>query len=113
MRSIRNIVVKKTMPVFLIFLMVTSCTNLSNTSNYNADSKSNVNWSHIDKIDINEINSDLVNGKPTVDIGIYQHYLHHKYFECNYSDGIIPLDKWFGSFHDGSEEADEAMKARA
>ena len=51
--------------------------------------------------------------KTSVDIGIYQHYLHHKYFECNYSDGIIPLDKWFGSFHDGSEESDAAMKARA
>ena len=51
--------------------------------------------------------------KSAVDISIYQHYLHHKYFECNYADGIIPLDKWFGSFHDGSEESDAAMKARA
>jgi sterol desaturase/sphingolipid hydroxylase (fatty acid hydroxylase superfamily) len=40
------------------------------------------------------------------------HYLHHKYFEVNYSDGAIPLDRWFGSFHDGSPEADEAMKQR-
>ncbi len=40
------------------------------------------------------------------------HYLHHKYFEVNYSDGAIPLDRWFGSFHDGSPEADEAMKKR-
>lgn len=42
----------------------------------------------------------------------YAHYLHHKYFEVNYSDGALPLDKWFGSFHDGSPEADAAMKAR-
>lgn len=42
----------------------------------------------------------------------YAHYLHHKYFEVNYSDGMVPLDKWFGSFHDGSPEAHEAMKAR-
>jgi sterol desaturase/sphingolipid hydroxylase (fatty acid hydroxylase superfamily) len=42
----------------------------------------------------------------------YAHYLHHKYFEVNYADGAIPLDKWFGSFHDGSPEADEAMKRR-
>ena len=63
MKSIRNIVVKKTMWVLLIFLMVTSCTNLSNTSNYNADSKSNVNWSHIDKIDIN--NCSLANSEPS------------------------------------------------
>ena len=55
----------------------------------------------------------IVTGKDsTVDIAIYNHYLHHRYFEVNYSDGIIPLDKWFGSFHDGSVEADEAMKSR-
>ena len=30
----------------------------------------------------------------------------------NYGDGMVPLDKWFGSFHDGSPEADAAMKAR-
>ena len=30
-------------------------------------------------------------------------------FEVNYADGAIPLDKWFGTFHDGSEEAHEAM----
>ncbi len=42
----------------------------------------------------------------------YAHYLHHKYFEVNYADGAIPLDRWFGSFHDGSPEADAAMKRR-
>ena len=42
----------------------------------------------------------------------YAHYLHHKYFEVNYADGMVPLDRWFGSFHDGSPEAHEAMKAR-
>ncbi|MEP3278238.1 MAG: sterol desaturase family protein [Stappiaceae bacterium] len=42
----------------------------------------------------------------------YAHYLHHRLFEVNYADGTIPLDKWFGSFHDGSAEADEALKAR-
>jgi sterol desaturase/sphingolipid hydroxylase (fatty acid hydroxylase superfamily) len=44
--------------------------------------------------------------------GGYAHYLHHKYFEVNYSDGSIPLDRWFGSFHDGTPEADERMKTR-
>lgn len=42
----------------------------------------------------------------------YAHYLHHKYFEVNYGDGAIQLDRFFGSFHDGSPEADEAMKRR-
>ncbi len=40
------------------------------------------------------------------------HYLHHKYFECNYADGVVPLDKWFGTFHDGSKQAQEAMDRR-
>jgi sterol desaturase/sphingolipid hydroxylase (fatty acid hydroxylase superfamily) len=39
-------------------------------------------------------------------------YLHHKYYECNYADGVVPLDKWFGTFHDGSREAQEAMDRR-
>jgi sterol desaturase/sphingolipid hydroxylase (fatty acid hydroxylase superfamily) len=43
----------------------------------------------------------------------YAHYLHHKYFEVNYGgDGLIPLDKWFGYFHDGSKEGDARMDAR-
>ncbi len=42
----------------------------------------------------------------------YAHYLHHRYFECNYADGSIPLDKWFGSFHDGTDEARERMNKR-
>ena len=46
------------------------------------------------------------------DTHAYAHYLHHKYFEVNYADGSIPLDKWFGTFHDGSTEAEEAMKKR-
>jgi sterol desaturase/sphingolipid hydroxylase (fatty acid hydroxylase superfamily) len=41
------------------------------------------------------------------------HYLHHKYFECNYgADGPVPLDKWFGSFHDGTDQSTESMNAR-
>lgn len=71
MKSIKNYLINKAMSVLLMFLMATGCTNSSNTFNYNADSTPIVNWSRIDSIDINEINSDLVKGKPTVDIGIY------------------------------------------
>ena len=46
------------------------------------------------------------------DIDSYAHYLHHKYFECNYADGILPLDRWFGTLHDGSEESFNKMRAR-
>lgn len=42
----------------------------------------------------------------------YNHYLHHKYFEVNYGERLIPLDEWFGTAHDGSPEADEAMYKR-
>jgi sterol desaturase/sphingolipid hydroxylase (fatty acid hydroxylase superfamily) len=41
----------------------------------------------------------VLNGKwPT---GSYFHYLHHRYFECNYGEATLPLDKWFGTFRDG------------
>ena len=48
----------------------------------------------------------------SVDTHGYAHYLHHKYFEVNYADGAIPLDKWFGSFHDGTAVGEAAMKRR-
>jgi sterol desaturase/sphingolipid hydroxylase (fatty acid hydroxylase superfamily) len=51
-------------------------------------------------------------GPVGIETGCFFHYLHHKYFEVNYSDGALPLDKWFGSFHDGSPEADAIMKRR-
>lgn len=47
-----------------------------------------------------------------IDTHCYDHYLHHKFFECNYSDGVIPIDKWLGTFHDGSKEAEERMNKR-
>jgi sterol desaturase/sphingolipid hydroxylase (fatty acid hydroxylase superfamily) len=54
----------------------------------------------------------VVGKRGTVDTDCYAHYLHHKYFECNYADGSIPLDQWFGTFHDGSDAAHEAMRRR-
>lgn len=50
--------------------------------------------------------------KSAVRLPYYAHYLHHRLFEVNYADGTIPLDKWFGSFHDGSAKADEALRSR-
>lgn len=38
---------------------------------------------------------------------------HHKYFECNYAlNGAVPMDKWLGSLHDGTPEADALMWER-
>lgn len=47
-----------------------------------------------------------------VDSHAFGHYLHHKYFEVNYGDGLVPLDKVFGTWHDGSEAAAERMRVR-
>ena len=45
--------------------------------------------------------------------GNFMHYLHHRYFEVNYGgDGSIPIDKWFGTYHDGSAEAEARMNRR-
>ena len=44
--------------------------------------------------------------------GDYFHNLHHRYFEVNYGMLLLPLDKWLGTFHDGSVEAHEQMKSR-
>ena len=47
-----------------------------------------------------------------LNINIYFHYLHHRYFECNYGDPSVPWDKLFVSFFDGSKESKIKMKER-
>ena len=47
-----------------------------------------------------------------VDTHAHTHYLHHKYFEVNYADGTVPLDKWFGTWHEGTRESDRLMNVR-
>jgi sterol desaturase/sphingolipid hydroxylase (fatty acid hydroxylase superfamily) len=43
----------------------------------------------------------------------YLHYLHHKHFEVNFGgDGLVPLDYWLGTWHDGSKACDAQMQAR-
>eukprot|EP00045_Choanoeca_perplexa_P002842 m.26971 g.26971 ORF g.26971 m.26971 type:complete len:311 (+) comp11736_c0_seq1:43-975(+) len=34
--------------------------------------------------------------------GSYFHYLHHAHFEVNFGTPVVPMDKWFGSYEDGS-----------
>jgi sterol desaturase/sphingolipid hydroxylase (fatty acid hydroxylase superfamily) len=43
----------------------------------------------------------------------FDHYLHHKYFEVNYASGLVPFDRIFGTFHDGTAQATEAMNRRS
>ena len=51
-------------------------------------------------------------GRLHVKTGDYFHYLHHKHFECNYGNDLMPIDTWFGTFHDGSKEAKRRMNER-
>merc|ERR1712151_712033 len=47
------------------------------------------------------------------------HYLHHRFFECNYGNFAISFDKWFGTFRDklphgsASESHSKAMDTKA
>lgn len=43
-----------------------------------------------------------------VPTGSYFHYLHHRYFHCNFGESTLPLDKWFGSYDSGVPETDES-----
>ena len=55
-----------------------------------------------------------ITGDRALDGEAFSHYLHHKYFTVNYGgDGLVPLDKWFGSWHDGGPEAEAAMRERS
>ena len=47
----------------------------------------------------------VVAGSGTVAGGDRFHTLHHRYFDCNYGTALVPLDKWFGTYHDGSDDA--------
>jgi sterol desaturase/sphingolipid hydroxylase (fatty acid hydroxylase superfamily) len=45
-------------------------------------------------------------------LGAFFHQLHHRYYECNYGNSEMPWDKWFGSYHDGSEDATRQTRNR-
>jgi sterol desaturase/sphingolipid hydroxylase (fatty acid hydroxylase superfamily) len=51
-------------------------------------------------------------GERGVIIDNYFHYLHHRFFTVNYGVEALPLDKWFGSFDDGSPEVHAALMAK-
>lgn len=54
----------------------------------------------------------LIGDKNRLSLGTFHHQMHHRYFECNYGSLEIPWDKWFGSFHDGTIEANKKMQER-
>ena len=54
----------------------------------------------------------LAKDQKLADVGDFFHQLHHRYFECNYGTADMPWDRWFGSFHDGTEAATKRIRAR-
>jgi len=54
----------------------------------------------------------LIRDTATIKAGSFHHQLHHRFFECNYGSEEIPLDRWFGSFHDGTQAATKRIRAR-
>ena len=53
----------------------------------------------------------LVKDKRRLALGTFYHQLHHRYYECNYGNQEMPWDRWFGTFHDGTETATGATRA--
>ena len=51
-------------------------------------------------------------GRPLLMLGSFHHQLHHRYYDCNYGTPFMPCDRWFGTEHDGTAEAMEAVKRR-
>ena len=49
-------------------------------------------------------------GKNLLSVGSFFHHIHHRYFNCNYGNPEIPLDLWFGSYHDGSKETTNKLQ---
>lgn len=54
----------------------------------------------------------LIKDKKRMELGDFFHQLHHKHFKCNYGTSEMPWDRWFGSFHDGSDEATARIRKR-
>lgn len=54
----------------------------------------------------------VLSDKVSMNTEDYMHFLHHKYVQVNFGGGPIPLDKWLGTFHDGSDESFATLKRR-
>ena len=54
----------------------------------------------------------LVRDKRQLELGEFFHQLHHRYFECNYGTPEMPWDKWFATYHNGTEEDTRSTRER-
>ncbi len=58
-----------------------------------------------DKVEISE--------KKAFDTHAYMHYLDHNYFNVNYGGGgLVPFDRVFRTYHDGSKDSDNRFKPK-
>ena len=53
-----------------------------------------------------------IGDKIRLPLGTFHHQMHHRFYECNYGGLEFPFDKWFGSFHDGTEKSHSAFEKR-
>jgi len=51
-------------------------------------------------------------GRKALHLGNFHHQMHHRFFEVNYGTMEIPLDRWIGTFHDGTDTGHAMMKDR-
>ena len=54
----------------------------------------------------------LIKDKRRLALGTFYHQLHHRYYECNYGNQEMPWDRWFGTFHDGTEASTRVTRDR-
>ena len=54
----------------------------------------------------------LIKDKRKLALGTFYHQLHHRYYECNYGNQEMQWDRWFGTFHDGSDEGTKETRSR-
>jgi sterol desaturase/sphingolipid hydroxylase (fatty acid hydroxylase superfamily) len=54
----------------------------------------------------------LIKDKRQLELGTFYHTLHHRYYECNYGNQEMPWDRWFGTFHNGTEEGTRETRDR-
>lgn len=63
----------------------------------------------IGHIGFHTLETDAENG---FDTHGFTHDLHHRYFEENFGEGLVPIDRWMGTWHNGSPEPQARMEAR-
>lgn len=54
----------------------------------------------------------LIRDKRRLALGTFYHQLHHRYYECNYGNQEMPWDRWFGTFHNGTDAATRETRVR-